>query len=229
MAKETEVSGVVLTGAVNGNLKLPTLNISVSLTADTTSVQAMHAVDTVCTAYSLQTRSLGYLRTLFGKLMVEIQNRELYKPEFRYFELYMDSLDEKYRLSRTVITNAMRLVRDVPGLSPEEAEDKPIVSLMLVARAAKQGADSRVVKKLLKEAGERTIDDFREMVEEQGLVGKRGRPEGGARKSGPVTLRIVTSARTANKFRDRAGDNPGKYLEQLLAIDTESARVAAAA
>lgn len=223
MAKATEVSGVVLTGAVNGNLRLPTLNISVSLTADTTSVQAMHAVDAVCTALARQAQSIGYLRVLLGRLLAEVQDRELYKPEFVTFEAYKESLDVKYRLSRTVLNNALMIVRQLPHITPEDAADKPVVSLMLVARAAANGAETRVVNRLFKESGEKTIDEFREKVEEQGLVGRRGRPEGGARKSGPVTLRIVTSARAAKKFRDRAGDDPGKYLEVLLSLDTEAA------
>lgn len=223
MAKATEVSGVVLTGAVNGNLKLPTLNISVSLTADTTSVQAMHAVDAVCTALARQAQSIGYLRVLLGRLLAEVQDRELYKPEFVTFEAYKESLDVKYRLSRTVLNNALMIVRQLPHITPEDAADKPVVSLMLVARAAANGAETRVVNRLFKESGEKTIDEFREKVEEQGLVGKRGRPEGGARKSGPVTLRIVTSARAKKKFLDRAGDDPGKYLEILLSLDVQAA------
>jgi hypothetical protein len=229
MAKITEVSGEILTGAVSGNLKLPMLSVSVSLTPDTTSTQAMHAVDAVCTALARQAQSIGYLRVLLGRLLAEVQDRELYKPEFATFEAYKESLDVKYRLSRTVLNNALMIVRQLPDMQPEDAADKPVVSLMLVARAAANGAETKVVKKLLKEAGERTIEEFREKVEEQGLVGKRGRPNGGARRSGPVTLRIITNARTAGRFRDRAGDDPGKYLERLLSLDTDSARTTAAA
>ncbi len=230
----TEVTGELLppSQALEGRFALPPLKVSVSIGSGTSSEQAMAAVDSICEAMVRQTRSITYLRLTFGRFVKEIHRRKLYKPEFRSFEAYLASLDRKYGMKRTTVTEILTSINTFPKLEPEEAEDIPLQSLKLISQVVRNHElPPRQASALLADARKKTFSDLRDGIEERGLVGpSAGRPAGGNRTTGSVALRVVVSARAANRFRaisEERGLEPGKYLEYLMSLDRQKGQKAA--
>lgn len=227
-----EVAGEVLTGnPVDDRLTIPALRINVSLDSNTTATAAMAAVDSICVGIDRQTRGLSALRVILGRILSEIHRRKLYRPLFATFEAYTTMLDGKYGLTRTTLRDALRVVQVFPDLEPEQAEAIRLTNLNLVTKVVADaeknngGMVARDRKMLLGQAAKLSVVDFKEKLQGNGLILRQGRPEGGHRTSGTVSLRILCSARVAQSFRKNAGEeDQGKYLERLMALDKAGAR-----
>ena len=213
MAKELAVQGKLL---------------DFSLKEDITSAEAMQAVDKVCAEFFRAETSVEAYRLLLGKLLANVQERELFRPQYGSFEQFTMALAEKHRLSRTSLRNALLVAKTLPTLSIKEAESIPSVSLTLIARAASApSADSRQIKRLIAEAQGKTIVDFRESIMSRGLVGRPGRPMESVRKN--VTIKILNVSRSdAGKWSVLVGDrSPSAVFHEMLAGAIASGQKAA--
>ncbi len=191
----------------------PSLKLTVSLSPDATPQQALSAVDAVCAALQKQEVSVEHLRVLLGRLLAEIQDRQLYSPTYDTFEAFILSLSTRFRIKRSSAYESLMIVRRLPNLTPEDSQNVPLTNLSLVARAART-AQPRTVTALLKEAKRLPVMEFREQMESRGLVGKRGRP---TVKSSTVTLRIKVPRSLAAKWVAYVGEeNPGSALAALM-------------
>lgn len=204
--------------SIESKLHLPVLNLSVALAAGTTHEQAMSVIDRVCSALNRQESSVMQLRIFLGKLMAAVQDRRLFAPAFNTFEEFIIAVANKHNLSRSTVRNSLMITRALPDLDPEKADKVPLTNLILVARVSK-GRDKKEIDSIMKAAAKSSVIDFREDMEEKRYVAKRGRPSGPPRTTGKITLHIVVAARVAKTFRDRAGDDHGKYLAHLLSLD----------
>lgn len=232
MASKTAVSTEVV---VAGRKKL-----TLTFSETTSSEQAQKAVEACCVALIGEARKISYLRTVLGRLLAEVQQRKLFRPEFSSFEAYIKSLDEKHGLSRTVAREAMQIVGAFPDLAPNDAEHIPYSNLLLAAKAAKKMDTPREVRGLLKQAPNLSLAEYRETLVEKNLLGQRGRPQGYrkikgvlGKKSGPAALRIIVTARLARQFKEQAQErfagDLGKYLTHLIALDHGATETAEAA
>jgi len=166
--------------------------LDVSLKEGITASDAMKVVDDICTRLQKAETSVEHTRLLLGRLLADVQDRELYRPDHASFEQFTLALAEKHRLSRPTLRNALMVARRLPELSVKEAESIPGTSLTLIARAAAT-AEPRQIKKLNAEAQGKTILEFRDGVMSRGLVGRPGRPHESARKT--VTVKIPDVSR----------------------------------
>jgi hypothetical protein len=204
---------------VSDSITLPILKLRVSIQTDATPEQAREAIDAVCGALSRQESSVEHLRILLGRMMAEVKDRRLYRPEFATFEAFTQDLMARYRLSRSTVRDAIMIVRRLPTLEPEAAEGIPLTNITLAARAAK-GMEPRDVKWLLKSAARMNVIEFRAKVEGDGLLPHVGRPAG---KSGMVTLRLRVSKALAARWAALVeGRDAGKVLSGLMASAREA-------
>lgn len=227
MSKIKTVSGeVTALTPIAANVTLPALKINVRLGADVTAEDAMAAVETVCSAYNNQHQGLCALRVVIGKIVKEVRDRDLFRPKFSSFDAYLEHLDEKYGLSRSVVQDAILGVTVFPKVKPTDVQKMKVVNFTNAARAAKK-AEPAVAERIFNEAKKLPVARFREKMEDDGFLIKRGRPDGGSRKSGAVILRIKVSATIAERFRklaeDVAGGDEGKYFRSLLSLSTKMA------
>jgi hypothetical protein len=202
--------------------KLEPAGLTLTITKETTSEQAQSAVKSICVALRVHEQKIGVLRVLLGQLVHEIQRRELYRPDYPSFEKYTEALTEEFPVSRTVIRDALSFVKAFPKVTPEEAENIPVANMTLAASVAKN-VEPAVARSILRDAGRLSIVGFRESLVEKELVAPRGRPDGGARKTGTVNLLIRdVPAKVAARFRERGGESQAKYLAKLLTLDPET-------
>lgn len=226
--KAKTVSGeLTVVNPILVNMALPALKISVAMGADTTPDEAISAVDTLFGAMDEFNKNLCSLRVAAGHMIREIKDRELYRPRFDDFEGYKAYLAEKHGLSRTVVQDALLTVTIFPKIKAEDVKDmKSVVNLANAARAARH-MEPKDAQKLLKEASKMSVLKFREKLEDDGLLPKRGRPDGGRRSSGPVLLRILVPASLSKRFKDKVaqlGVKEEKFFRTLL--DLADAQVA---
>lgn len=216
-------TALALSGDVIAISSPPKTNLIVSLTDDVTPAQAQSAVNQVCVALARHSNSVTYCRVVLGGLMLDVQDRQLFKPDFKSFQAYMRGLEEKHGLSRSVIQDAMLFSRTFPKVQPKEVEDAPIVNLTLAARAARN-SEPKEAREILKDASRLSIVAYREKLVEKKYIPPQGRPDGGNKKTGNVNLLVNgVGAKIATLFRERGGDNPGKYLAYLLSLDKQEA------
>lgn len=194
-------------------LNMPVLNIAIN--PDATPDQAMSAVDTVCDALSKWEASTERLRVLLGRLMAEVKDKKLYKPQFSTFEEFTQEIVKKHRLSRSTVRDSIMIVRRLPGLEPEDAEKMPLTNLTLAARAAKN-MEPKAVTGLLRSAARLSIVAFRDKVADL-LPSKKVRP------FGKISIRIVVGKGIAARWEMLTRDSdPAKIFAALVSEASRS-------
>lgn len=226
-ATDKALTGEVLTGPP---VKIPTAiaRMSVSMSEKTDPESAQHYVGVVCEAYALRDDDLSKMRVLLGKMVFAVRKHKLYQPQFRLFGDYLSYLEKEHGVSGTVIYNAVRMVEQLAGVSSEVLSGLSVKNQNTATIAARR-AEPAQVKEIMKYAS-LPNPQFREKLEEKGLLNKQGRPEGGKRDSGVVNLVILAvAAKAAQRFRTNAKeyDSPAKYLNHLMSLESRSKSEAA--
>lgn len=154
---------------VKESVALKAVNLTVALTAGSTHATAMRVIDSVCGALHSQEVSIEHTRRVLGKTLAVIQDAKLFEPEFSSFEQFSQHLTVKHRISRATLRDTLFIARRLPDLTDAHVESIPMVSLSLVARAAKD-AKPHDVKMLLKDAERMPVNEFRTSVATRGLI-----------------------------------------------------------
>lgn len=219
MAAEKALTGEVLTGPP---VKIPAevMKMSVSMSEKTDPEMAQQYVGMVCAAYSKRDDDLSKLRYLLGRMVLAIREHKLYQPNYRLFGDYIAYLETEHRVKGTTIYNAVNFVELLPEVSLELAGGISIRNQNIAAKAARKATPAQL-KEIVRHA-ELPESEYREALAEKGIGVKQGRPKGGRRNTGTVTLSILeVAARTAQRFRTNAKeyDSQAKYLNHLMSLD----------
>lgn len=220
-----------LTGEVEtGPLKISTtlMKMSVSMTAKTDPEAAQRYVDMVCVAIGKEEDNINKLRNLLGRMALAVRINKLYQPNFKLFRDYVQHLEDTHGLKTSSIYNAIGFVQQFAGVTPDQAAEIPIRNQVIAAQAART-AEPGQLKEIVRYAS-RPEAEYREKLQERGLLPKLGRPEGGKRDNGTVTLAVpLVSAKVAQRFRANAKEHggPAKYLNHLLNLDRKAEAAAA--
>lgn len=195
---------------------------SVNMSGETDPQEAMKAVETVCTVFSKHQDNLSRTRVVMGQMIRGMKRFELYKPAFANYGEYLASLEEKFGIGLTALKDSVTIVERCPELTPEVAESIPVKSLSIATRAI-MNAEPRQRAQIMRDAVTQTTVVFRDKMEGKGFLPSLGRPSGGSKSEGVVTLAIpAVSARSAKKFRTDAAANdrtPAKHLQYLMSLD----------
>lgn len=197
---------------INEQITTAKTSLKVTLTDKATPEQAMKAVDSICGALRTAESSVERFRCLLGKVLVEIQDKGLFKPAFDSFEKWTQSIAEKHKLSRATIRESIMVARRLPNLTPEQAETIPMTSLALAARAVKPGeTDEKAISNVLRMAATSPIAEFRNSLTTQGLLKAR------ETEAGFTTLRVKVADRVAALFNKLSADqDPSQFLSVVL-------------
>lgn len=207
---------------LSDSITLPQLKLKISVQPDATTEKAIEAIDIVCGALARQESSVVSLRQMLGKLLVETKARKLFKPTYRTFEEFKQEVCRRNQISRATVQDAMAIAEELPMLAAEQAAVIPLTNITLAARAAR-GMEPPAVRLLLKSAEKMSVLQFREKVESEGLVEKRGAVGRPAGKSTTTLLRIrVTKAVAARWEAFVGGKDAGRMLASLLSAARES-------
>jgi hypothetical protein len=190
---------------IEDKCQLPAFAVKIAIYDHSTPQETSRAIDAVCAAMSRQEASAERLRVLLGRLLVHVQDQRLFEPEYSSFELFTQSVTERHRMSRATLREALMIARRLPGITPEQAEDIPMTSLALVARAAKN-ADPRAVSGMLRHAANHSVAEVREHT--MGLVPQK--------KQGGVIIRLMVTAAVAKRWKALAGDDAGAAFAALV-------------
>lgn len=214
-----------MTDNITDTVNAPALKVHISLGPKANSLQAMEAIDAICVALSRQEASAQHLRILLGRTLAAIQEKRLYEPDHATFEEFTLAVAEKHRLSRTTVRESLMIAKNLPMLDMRQAEEMPMLNIALAARAAKK-ASPREMPGIIKAATRTTVIEFRQKMEERGLIAHRGRPEG--EKSDTVTLHIKVKPAVADRWREIvANEDPGAVLADMIMPKRAARRKAA--
>lgn len=176
-------------------VKLPSFNMRITFNTEASPEQAMKTVGTVCEALARQDMSMQHLRLLLGRVLVQIQERQLFKPDYTSFNKFLQEAEKKTKTSRSILWECMSIAA-IPKIEPEEVEKMPYTNLRELARASKVVEEPSLLTEIRRDAKKLSVVAYRKKLETAGLLAKRGRPDG-RRRRGPVTLRITVPAAVA--------------------------------
>lgn len=217
------ISGLNNTETITDVVHLPTFNMRVTFNTEATPAQAIQTIEGLCTALSRQEASMQHLRILLGRVLVQIQDKELYRPEYSSFEQFLQAAVKKVKLAKSDLWVCMSIA-EIPRIEPAEAEKMPYTNLGLLARAAKH-AEPQVLAEIRKDAAKLKIVEYRHKLESKGLLPRRGRPDGRKRR-GPITIHVTLPSPVARLWREL--DEPVEAFSEWLKKYAEKALRAAA-
>lgn len=146
--------------------------LSASTVDGITSTKLMANADKACSLVAAY-ESRGYrLKSALGKILLVVQDTKAYADDYQSFEEYRLAMADRFKISRTVISECLRVSRALPNLEADQAERIPSTNLNLVALAVKSDPEMAPgqVTKLLKEAERAPVSTFKESLKERGLL-----------------------------------------------------------
>lgn len=211
----------LMTGAP---MKVPAAvsKFTVSMSADTDPESAMQYIGAVGTAVAKREDDLGRLRTVLGQLVYQAKQLQVYKPKFSTFGEFIAAIEQEYSLEHTSVMNCVSFVRTFPSITPTDAAKMPVRNMTTAVRAARKAESPQQRTAIINAAIKLPAAEFERSMKAKGLLATLGRPEGGSRSAGTVTLSIPTGARTATRYRENARQrnmSMGEYLEHLLSLE----------
>ena len=180
---------------ISDEVRLPSFNFRVTFNTDANPEQALNTVRIVGEALARQDMSMQRLRLIMGQVLVQIQDRELFKPDYTSFERFIQDAVKKTKLTRSTLWECMDIA-SIPKLDPEDIEKMPYTNVVLLARAVKVVDEPKMLTEIRRDAQKLSVVTYRKKLESAGFLPKRGRPDG-RRRHGPVTLRITVPATVA--------------------------------
>lgn len=171
--------------------------------------QVLSAVDRIGTALMRAQEAEQKLRYLMGKAMLYVQEKKLWKDRHTSFEAWQVDLADRLRLSPRTIKKCTMLARNLPERDPSTLAHIPMTSLELTARVARQ-LEPREIAGLLRTAEKASVIEFKQLVEERGLLGR-------AKRAGYVVLTLRVRPGVAKAVRAAIGEgDAGSWLTEAV-------------
>lgn len=174
-----------------------------------TPAQVLSAVDRIGTALMKAQEAEQKLRYLMGKAMLYVQDQKLWKERHSSFEAWQLDLADRLRLSIRTIKKCSMLARNLPEQDASTLSHIPMTSLELTARVARQ-LEPRQISGLLRTAERASVIEFKQVVEERGLLGR-------SKRAGYVILTLRVRPGVAKAVRAAIGDSDaGSWLTEAV-------------
>lgn len=142
-------------------------DITLDIPTDATLEQVERDLSHVITGYETLGAASERLKPLIGRMLLEIQNRELFKPHFEFFTDFIDErVCKQMGFKRSTAFEALKIARKFPSLTAEEYEKRGASRLLL---AAKHGLDESMpeTKKTLDRWQKMTVDEVEREIKEE--------------------------------------------------------------
>lgn len=182
--------------------------------------ESLSAADAACASFAQAQETVESAGVEMGRTLHEVQDKELYKPEYHSFEAFTQAMMEKHRIGRTLLRNWMMIVETMPELEPSEAAKIPPTSLVLVARAARTATPRRIVT-MLRDASTLSVGAFKAKLAPQLVSSKPAVPTG-------VVIRLVVPKTVAQRWQTLIdGNDPVQVFSKLVGGAARAIRKAA--
>lgn len=195
---------------ITGTIKSAGVDLRVNLRRDSTKADVMAALKDVCSQLRRSTVTGTKLGMMMGHMLELVKVRKLYKPEFDTFDAFRLDLAAKHNLGASSASYWQAVAHYLPEIEPAQVTKVPTKNLWMLARATRKLSSRRQIASLLKQAEELQVPEFREALEEKGLLNP---------KKGTVlhALTIRVPGSVLKQWRALVGDNdPGKVLRDLI-------------
>lgn len=193
--------------------------IEVSLREGITHNEAMHVVDSICNSLSRAETTVEQTYLALGKVMNDIEARNLFLPEYRIFSDFVAAVAKKHRMSESNTWKIYRNYKVLPSLTIKEVETIPRTSLGILVQAVAANPDLTParVNRLKAKAQTEPFTKFRDHLRDENLIGRAGRPTLEA-TSKKATLKIAEVSRTViNKFDILCGSgSPAAIFTEMV-------------
>lgn len=197
---------------VRESLTLKPLKMQLHVTEGSRRSSVLSQVDRLAQALAEGDAFQEKVRITLGKLLLIVQRREFYKPDYESFEAYRFAVATKYKLSRATIGRALGIVRSLPMLEAGDVQDIPEGNLYELAKAVRRrGALPDKLLHDLLQAARGPLAEFREKLAKQDLRAPV------ASTTGTVAITLRVPAKLAKAWHNLVGDqNPAAVLAKLI-------------
>lgn len=189
--------------------------ISLDIPQDAKLVDIEQTLSLAISGYKRLSEASERLKPIIGRILLTVQERKLFRPEFKNFTAYVTSkVCGDMGLGRSNAFDALRIARAFPSMTAEDYQKYGATRLLLATQLTSEAEPN--CKEILTSATRQTVDEFAAVV-------KANKQANSARVTSTVSVRVSPEVKTAwQEMLEGSELTPGELLAEMITVYSNS-------